>query len=97
MEQRADPDFVDQLLGAGYSLLMAAPGLGEDASGALRRRGVAVANRHVDLQQVCADCRLVFSGGNHGTTAKILRFGRVPLLLPRQLATMAQPVSVCHQ
>ena len=83
--QRADPDFVDQLLDAGYSLLIAAPGLGEDASGALRRRGVAVANRHVDLQQVCADCRLLFSEGNHGTTAKILRFGRVPLLLPRQL------------
>ena len=34
---------------------------------------------------MCADCRLVFSEGNHGTTAKILRFGRVPLLLPRQL------------
>lgn len=83
--QQADPDFVDQLLGAGYSLLIAAPGLGDDASAALRRRGVAVANRHVDLQQVCADCRLVFSEGNHGTTAKILRFGRVPLLLPRQL------------
>ena len=83
--QRADPDFIDRLLGAGYSLLIAAPGLGDDASRALRKRGVTVANRHVDLERVCADCRLVFSEGNHGTTAKILRFGRVPLLLPRQV------------
>ena len=82
---QADPDFVDQMIGGGYSLLIAAPGLSEAESNALRKRGVSVVNRHVDLEQVCTDCRLVFSEGNHGTTAKILRFGRVPLLLPRQV------------
>lgn len=80
-----DSDFVKQLQGEGYSLLVAAHGIGEARRAALQKHGVSVIDRHVDLEQVCAECRIVFSEGNHGTTSKILRLGRVPILLPRQV------------
>ena len=84
-----DPDFVGQLLGEGFSLLIAAPGMDEAERAALCKQGVAVEGRHVDLEQVCAQCRLVFSEGNHATTSTILRYGRVPMLLPRQVEQLA--------
>jgi hypothetical protein len=84
-----NPDFVRQLLSEGFSLLIAAPGLDEGEREALCKQGVAVEGSHVDLEQVCAQCRLVFSEGNHATTSTILRYGRVPILLPRQVEQLA--------
>ena len=78
-------DFVKQLQGAGYSLLLAVPGIGKAERAVLQKHGVSVIDRHVDLARVCAECRVVFSEGNHSTTSKILRLGRVPILLPRQI------------
>lgn len=82
-------NFIRQLTDGGYSLLIAAPDINDADRASLTKRGVTVANRHVDLEQVCAQCRLIFSEGNHGTTAKILRYGRVPMLIPRQMEQLA--------
>lgn len=78
-------DFVRQLKSEGYSLLVAAPGIDTAQKAALREHGVTVVEQHVDLEQVCIECRIIFSEGNHSTTSKILRLGRVPILLPRQV------------
>ncbi len=84
-----DRDFVHQLLEGGYSLLISAPGIRAADRVSLARQGVTVVDHHVDLEQVCAECRLIFSEGNHGTTAKILRYGRAPMLIPRQVEQLA--------
>ena len=86
---RPDPELVAQLADAGHSLLLVAPGLSDAAFDGLIRRGVSVTREYVDLARVCAECRLVFCEGNHGTTAKILRSGRVPILVPRQVEQLA--------
>ena len=84
-----DWEFVRQVTDGGYSLLIAAPGIADADRASLIQCGATVINRHVDLEQVCAQCRYLFSEGNHGTTAKILRYGRVPMLIPRQMEQLA--------
>lgn len=86
------PAFVEQLSGAGISLLICAPGIDDGHRRALERQGVSVSGELVDIEQVCAQCRYVYSEGNQGTTSAILRHGRVPLLLPNQVEQLATAV-----
>jgi hypothetical protein len=80
-----EPGFVAQLAAAGYRLLIAAPGMPKAAAARLQRPGVRIVRHQVDLGAVARDCRLLFCNANHGTVAKILRSGRLPLIVPQQV------------
>lgn len=90
--QKPSDEFVAQLVGAGFSVLLACPGMRRVDRERLEASGVAVIDRLVNLQRVCAECRIIFSEGNHGATANILRYGRVPLLIPSQVEQLAMSV-----
>lgn len=80
-----EPGFVAQLAAAGYRLLVAAPGMPKATVARLQRPGVRIVRHQVDLGAVARDCRLLFCNANHGTVAKILRTGRLPLIVPQQV------------
>jgi UDP:flavonoid glycosyltransferase YjiC (YdhE family) len=92
-----DDGFVKELSKGGYNLLIAAPGIHPAQNRRLQGLGVTVIDRHVDLKRVCAQCSVVFSEGNHATTSDILRYGRVPLLLPRQVEQLATALVLAKQ
>lgn len=73
---------IRQLAALGHPTLVVAPGIRPAwvqryAAGPLR-----IQDRHVDLDGVAADCRIVICHGGHGTVAGLLRRGIAPIVVP---------------
>lgn len=92
-----DLRFIDDLVAGGYSLLISAPGIADAHANALKSHGVSIQNTPVDLEAVCEECGTIFCEGNHGTTAKILRCGRAPVFIPRQLEQLTTAKRLADQ
>ncbi|GJL82178.1 MAG: hypothetical protein DHS20C01_18120 [marine bacterium B5-7] len=76
------PVMVRQLGKLGHPTLIVAPGAPADINQQHGFSNIVVTKRHVNIDEVAGQCRVIIMHGGHGSVARVLRCGVAPIITP---------------